>query len=101
MITEPMTVEQRVAAGAAWLDTNRPGWSELVDPATLNINDGCLCVLGQVYGHYFQSPNDARWADKERDQYLADVYGFNGDPREMQALNAAWRTLLAARAGVR
>lgn len=31
------TVEQRVAAGAAWLDRYHPGWELSIDPAKLNI----------------------------------------------------------------
>lgn len=44
-----MTVEQRVAKGAEWLDSERPGWELEIDVATLDLSNTCLCVLGQVY----------------------------------------------------
>lgn len=45
-----MTVAQeRVAAGAAWLDEHKPGWERTLDLATLDLADGCHCVLGQAF----------------------------------------------------
>lgn len=37
-----------VAAGAAWLDENEPGWEGRIDLAKLDLSNGCQCVLGQV-----------------------------------------------------
>jgi hypothetical protein len=43
------TITERVAAGAAWLDANRPGWVERIDLDTLDLGDPCRCVLGQDF----------------------------------------------------
>lgn len=44
-----MTIEERVQAGAAWLDERYPGWFQVIDLGTLDISRCDLCVLGQVY----------------------------------------------------
>lgn len=44
-----LTVAQRVASGAAWLDEQKPGWERIVDLPKFKIEDGCRCVLGQVF----------------------------------------------------
>src|SRR5688500_4333809 len=43
----------RVEKGAAWLDANRPGWFTRVSLRTLQLEDGCRCVLGQVFGRHY------------------------------------------------
>ena len=48
-----MTINERVAKGAAILDAKKPGWERQIDIASLQLADSCHCVLGQLYGHYF------------------------------------------------
>ena len=43
------TISERVAEGAAWLDSKRPGWHDDIDLGLLDMTSTCLCVLGQVY----------------------------------------------------
>lgn len=45
-----MTVESRVARGAAWLDQVVPGWERKIDLSRLDLADSCQCILGQVVG---------------------------------------------------
>lgn len=53
-ITEPaaaeLTVDERVRNGVAFLDEHVPGWREKVDPAALDQESVCRCVLGQLFG---------------------------------------------------
>lgn len=42
----------RVERGAAWLDVNRPGWAECVDPLRLELSNCHACVIGQLDGDY-------------------------------------------------
>jgi hypothetical protein len=42
-------VEDRVAAGIVWLDSQEPDWRERVNIETFNIRQTCDCVLGQVF----------------------------------------------------
>lgn len=50
------TIEQRVAAGAEWLDANVPGWLDLINLAHLRLDDACRCILGQTFGDYDKAP---------------------------------------------
>jgi hypothetical protein len=48
-------IAERVAAGAAFLNENDPGWwredvPNAIDLRTLNLGSGCNCVLGQREG---------------------------------------------------
>jgi hypothetical protein len=47
----PPTTE-RVQAGAAFLDEERPDWRWEIDTATLDLSDDCGCVLGQIFGDF-------------------------------------------------
>lgn len=42
------TASELVARGAALLDSRLPGWADQIDLESLNIADGCECVLGQL-----------------------------------------------------
>lgn len=47
-----MSVTQRVADGAKWLDERHIGWELEVDLGALDLGDECFCVLGQLVSHY-------------------------------------------------
>ncbi len=48
-----MTSESHVAAGAAWLDREAPGWERKINFETLDISDPRHCITGQVFGASF------------------------------------------------
>jgi hypothetical protein len=89
------SIDERVAAGAAWLDANRPGWWQRINLDTLDLGDPCECVLGQEDGNYWDTAPDL--GDD------AAVLGFNTRPwcrdpgQELAGLEGAWRTLIQAR----
>lgn len=80
-----------VAAGAAWLDENEPGWEGRIDLADLDLANSCRCVLGQVMpeGDYLDAL--ARlfrlsWGDEGtagRADAWAVVRGFNAPLRTL------------------
>lgn len=43
-----LSVKERVANGAAWLDKVNPGWEHKIDLSTLELKNSCRCILGQV-----------------------------------------------------
>jgi len=43
------TAEERVAAGAEWLDAAKPEWPTLVNRETLDLASCGNCILGQVF----------------------------------------------------
>ena len=45
----PPSAAERVAAGAAWLDTNEPGWVTRMSLPDFDISSPCDCVFGQVF----------------------------------------------------
>lgn len=50
--TTVTTPVDRVRAGAAWLDTDKPGWAAAINPKTLDLSQGDRCILGQLYGSF-------------------------------------------------
>lgn len=82
-----MSIEERVARGAAWLDETLPGWERRIDLAQLNLANACRCVLGQISGDYWSAP----WPRTEMDNRH---YGFVcGAPPEDQTISEAYSEL--------
>lgn len=49
-------LDQRVARGIEWLDANAPeGWQARINLHKFNMADPCRCVLGQVFGDYWDA----------------------------------------------
>jgi hypothetical protein len=44
-----MSVQERVARGARWLDEVSPWWRDAMALRTFDLANGCRCVLGQVF----------------------------------------------------
>lgn len=100
--------QERVTRGVDWLDENGPAdWWDRVDTEILDISDGMVCILGQVFaadaneigvcsgylyvldGHCPAVPGD--WFDTQ-------PYGFCGlgfEPNEV--LTSAWVEVIDAR----
>jgi hypothetical protein len=99
------TIDDRVAAGAAWLDANRPGWWQRINLDTLDLGDPCRCVLGQEYGDFADGPEELVDDTKSvvANGFDALDFWFVNDrtPRdvltELADLTAAWRALITAR----
>jgi len=88
------TIEQRVAAGAAWLDQHEPGWLDRIDAWGLDLASSCRCILGQVYGSFYAAP------DTVLDQAAAlgfDVTDTGDNPAEFLRLEGAWWDLIERR----
>lgn len=123
-MAEP-TIEDRVAAGAAWLDERIPEWVEQIDLFALRLSDGCRCILGQTFGDYTRAPiSGGRQHDEDWDwdwppEYdrAAAALGFQASEvadsrgrraivelvrdREYDALQEAWTRLVLGRREVR
>lgn len=46
---------RRIGRGAALLDRECPGWEAEVDPASIRVDEGESCVLGQLHGDYHEA----------------------------------------------
>jgi hypothetical protein len=89
------TIEERVAAGAAWLDTNHPGWVERIDMRQLDMADACHCVIGQTIGNYFDTFD---WTMQKAAAELAFTIKLPTD--EFADLERAWAALIESRTAV-
>jgi hypothetical protein len=103
---------ERVARGAALLDEKQPGWEYEIDPGTLDLANGCLCVLGQVFGNFYASIGWMTGETRGQAHFpLASEYGFwaptsnavwtseigNQINAEYHALQNAWIEAIADR----
>lgn len=100
MTKQDVLVRQRVAAGVAWLDTHAPGWTDKIDLTQLDLTHCHLCVMGQVYGDYWEAPfheNVKGVEAKSTGVALGvDVTGISNRP-ETVALEAEWRRVIVKR----
>jgi hypothetical protein len=63
--------------------------------AEVDIDSLTECPLGQVYGHYFESPWEARFS---HNAHMAWERGFMyREPEERDQLNAEWKRLIESR----
>jgi hypothetical protein len=87
----PASIQDRVRAGAALLDKERPGWRDQISPAELDISCSWRCVLGQLYGSY-TTGLDALGLETPSDFGFA--CGGSLDACESPALTREWLELL-------
>lgn len=75
-------IDAAVEKGARRLDQRRPNWYRDIDLRTLDMDDGCLCICGQLYGEGFSRTALAKiiggWVNRLGFSYfrLAGNYGF-------------------------
>lgn len=90
------TIVDRVAAGAAWLDQNRPGWADRIDLDRLHMRNACRCILGQEYGSYYKAPITMDQAVNLGFDAQGAAQGWAEDD-DFAALDDAWTALIEAR----
>jgi hypothetical protein len=89
--------ESRVRAGASLLDVRNPGWRDKIT-RPVNLLSAADCVLGQVYGNYWDGRDVL-----DLDSDAAVAYGFVGKDNngsddyysDSRGLVVAWTALLA------
>jgi len=96
-----------VAKGAELLDERRPGWAEDIDLELLDMTSGWHCVLGQLYGDYYDGLEhmdpDLRYRITDfsgRDHgFTLNMWGTNDDDEDWYRLHELWRQEVVARVG--
>ena len=63
-------LKEAVTKGAAWLDTVKPGWAEVINLRRLDMQESCSCVMGHIYGNFAQRP------DRVKPDSAAEALGF-------------------------
>lgn len=90
---------ERVRAGVKWMDDNAPGgWRGRINLRTFNMEEPCRCVIGQVFGDYWDVLVDFGVVEDERAEEDAQAWevdhGFNlsddDSEEEWDALERAW-----------
>lgn len=95
-----LTIEQRVANGAAFLNENVPNWFQEISTETLDVNDFEKCVLGQIFGHYDTAKDTMRNAfihsSFTRAEMGFDLIGDDGDKMRIdgEKLTAEWKKIV-------
>lgn len=82
-----LTIEQqRVSNGVALLDEHKPGWRDLVNVNTLDIESLENCILGQVFGGYIKGASALGISSAEcyNATEVQSSYGFDISPEEYQ-----------------
>ena|SRR3989344_3535433 len=93
--TEKPAIDERVAAGAAFLEARHPNWDTRVDVGTLDIRKERYCILGQLYESFYET---ARIVLQLTDDEAARM-GFTKykSIAEFDELTEAWKRLIMAR----
>jgi len=97
-VLTPTQAEEAVARGAELLDLHEPGWESKITLETLNIESARSCVLGQVFGNYWNYDAWTRMGipDVEKREW----YGFTLEEKRsegMKVLTAAWKGFVRRR----
>lgn len=98
------TIIERVAKGAALLDTKVPGWVNRVDLPTFSFTSGMNCVLGQVYGDFHTGVEALELEDESPTGTKIQEHGFDWYPGvfiEASELGTEWVRLITGRQGAR
>lgn len=91
-----MFMLEEVQKGAALLDEKKPGWKQAINLSTLNLNRPERCVLGQVYGHYYNGREELGL-----DIFGAESYGFDIPIKDIvpgiyDSLTETWKSVITA-----
>lgn len=78
----------KVAAGIKKLDASKPGWRDLIDVQTLDLESCSVCVLGQIFGDYHDGRDQL-----DISSAMAHEMGFNTE-NSFRELTEAWKEAL-------
>jgi hypothetical protein len=84
-------ITERVAAGAAFLDEQWPGWWQRVALDQLDLGSCKRCILGQLSGDYDDGLTDLGFSDMDAVSFGFNTYiGFD-------ALTREWKRVITER----
>lgn len=91
-----------VERGALLLDEHAPGWWRRIDLKTFQLTEPCLCVLGQIYGNYYDACADVfKWGENfATREKQTKRFGFSMESsrnEDWEPLQAEWVALIRAR----
>lgn len=94
------TIKERVERGAALLDVEEKGWEQKIDLDSLNLQDPCRCVLGQLFVDRLiegetEGYHSGLWILKINRR--SEELGFNHVNEDYTLLTRAWKALIRQR----
>lgn len=92
-----MSLIECAQQGAAALDEVAPGWTEKIDLDALRMESCRNCVLGQVFGDFWNAYTTGGVFGSEDACTHSFEYGFDDENAEYDELGEAWRAVLASR----
>lgn len=97
-----LSIEDRVARGAALLDQMQPGWENDVDLSRLDIGLCNTCIVGQLFGNYNDVVVDAfdrryRGISVQHNLGLYSQLPEERTERDYLQLTGAWRAAIIVR----
>lgn len=81
-------LEKRVKKGVLFLDRREPKWFTRIDLNRLNLGDGAICIIGQLFTDYVYGQEEL----KKNDTWMI-AHGFylpNSDVNHYDLLTRAW-----------
>ena len=83
----------KIQRGVAFLDENAPNWRGKVDINKIDMGHSQRCILGQVFGDFFDSCKRFNLTD-EHAEYLGFLARNTRSSTEIAILNYTWRQAL-------
>lgn len=88
---------ERVQAGATWLDDKVPGWHNMIDIRTLDVEDADNCILGQLdFWYYVDGMATISWKSAVSRGFGTEFRG-GGDVVSYGELHTEWVKLIERR----
>jgi hypothetical protein len=95
------TIALRVASGAIYLDSKMPDWHERINVSQLDMHSTSNCVLGQLFGGYWNGLKAVGISTDAKDETAADLgfdyYGLKPIENQAQLMTEAWAKIVRAR----
>lgn len=92
-----ISIQARVANGAAYLDRKEPEWVDLIDWANFTIGNSHKCICGQIFGDYLSIPREIDTQSFGFMWTACQPDGKEGWLEEIKELDKAWKTLAQSR----
>ncbi len=93
-----LEMDAAVARGVKYLDKQHPGWFSKINLATLDLEAGTVCILGQCFGSFWTALEtnlvNSKGERVNRDNPWAIRHGFNAPGSHVgSAVNGAYEYL--------
>lgn len=82
-------LRHQIKQGAFFLDTHFPNWELKINPNTIDLSHAELCVLGQIYGNYWDGLKKLGINSE-----ISDILGLAAPIHKSPKLDKMWKKLI-------